>query len=222
MCPTDDLKGMLQSVADAERPPVDPTDDLARARAAARARARRRFRLGLTGATTAVVLTLGATLVLDRNPADPIDPDTATGGATGSATGSAAPDVDLVAEPFDATPYTFDLTPNGWSVQAQTEYAVTIAPDDGSASSKPADFRGKLVILFDGNAPDGRMLEHEGRRFWVGGDSSYTVLATKTRGDEPPGVVRIQYPDDAGWDLDSMVTFLASVHVGPGARRGLG
>ncbi len=78
------------------------------------------------------------------------------------------------------------------------------------------------IILFDGNRPSGRQLEHEGRLFWVSGDSGYTALATRTRDDEPAGVVRIQYPDGAGWDLDSMVAFLASVHVGPGARQGLG
>lgn len=211
MCPTDDLKQALRTVADVERPPVDPAADLARARDAASTRARRRFRLGLTGATTAAVLAVGVTLVVDPTPSRP------------DAAGSTAPGVELVAEPFAATPYTFDLTPSGWSVQSRSPYAVTIAPDDGSASSNHADFRGKLVIMFDGNRPTGRRLEHGGRPFWVSGDSGYTSLATRTSGgDEPAGVVRIQYPDDAGWDLDSMVAFLASVHVGPGARRSIG
>ena len=62
----------------------------------------------------------------------------------------------------------------------------------------------------------------EGSQVVVAGDSDYTVLATRTTGAEPPGVVRIQYPADAGWDLDSMAAFLASVHVGPGARHGHG
>lgn len=208
MCPADDLKRALRTVADAERPGVDPADDLARAHTASRARTRRRFRLGLTGATTAVVLAIGASLAVDRSP---------SGTQTPTATG-----VELVAEPFEAAPYTFDLTPTGWSVQAQRPSAVTIVPDDGSTSSNPDDFRGKLVILFDANPPGGRQLEHDGRRFWVAGDSSYTTLATRSRGDEPRGVVRIQYPDGAGWDRDSMVAFLASVHVGPGARHGHG
>ncbi len=47
-------------------------------------------------------------------------------------------------------------------------------------------------------------------------------MATRTRGDEPTGVVRIQYPRDAGWDEDSMLAFLASVHVGDSARLGVG
>jgi hypothetical protein len=204
----DDLKRALQTVADAERPEADPGADLARARAAAGVRSRRRFRLGLTGVTAVAVLAIGATAVVDP------EPDRA--GVTASS------GVELVAEPFAAAPYTFDLTPAGWSVQAQRPTAVTIAPDDGSTSSNPDDFRGKLVILFDTNRPTGQALEHDGRAFWVSGDSGYTVLATRTRGAEPAGVVRIQYPDGAGWDRESMVAFLASVHVGPGARHGLG
>ena len=98
----------------------------------------------------------------------------------------------------------------------------TIVPDDGSTSSDPNVFVGKLVIMFDANPPDGRVVDHDGRRFWVSGDSGYTTLATRTEGDEPDGVVRIQYPTGAGWDESSMVDFLGSVHVGPGARQGLG
>lgn len=207
MCPTDDLRHALESVADAERVPVDPAADLARARAAAGARTRRRFRIGLTGLTTAAVVAVGAALVADRAPSDEATPTA---------------DVELVAEPFEATPYTFDLTPEGWSVQAQRPSAVTIGPDDRSTSSNPDDFRGKLVILFDTNQPTGRELHFDKRTFWVSSNSDYTTLATITRGDEPPGVVRIQYPTGTGWDLKSMVAFLGSVHVGPGAQWGLG
>lgn len=206
MCPADDVRRALESIAGADRPEADPVDDLVRARAAARTRTRRRFRLGLTGAATAVVLAVGATVVLDDSPG-PVAP---TAG------------VELVGEPFAATPYTFDLTPTGWSVQAQNPYAVTIVPDDGSTSSDPDVFAGKLVITFDANRPTGRVLDHDGRRFWVSGDSGYTSLATRSRDGEPAGVVHIQYPTGAGWDESSMVAFLASVHVGPGARRGHG
>jgi hypothetical protein len=211
MSPTHDLKRALRSAADTDRPEVDPADDLTRAVAAARARTRRRFRVGLAGMASAAVLTVGAVAVLDREPADPgvAAPRTATG-------------VELVSEQFEATPYTFDLTPTGWSVQAQNPYAVTIVPDDGSTSSYPDVFVGKLVIMFDANRPTGRALEHDGRRFWVTGDSGYTTLATRSRDGEPAGVVRIQYPTGAGWDEPSMVAFLASVHVGPGARHGVG
>lgn len=203
MAPDDDLARALRSVADAARPDVDPADDLVRARAAARRRTRRRFRTGLTVVSSAVVLALGVSTLLPEEP-----PERAG--------------VSLVAERLDATPYTFDLTPEDWSVQAQRPSAVTIAPDDGSTSSNPDDFRGKLVILFDTNRPSGRELHVGGRDFWLSSSADYTTLATLTRGDEPPGVVRIQYPDDTGWDLTAMVAFLGSVHVGPGARHGFG
>jgi len=98
MDPHDALTRALQSVADVERREVDPADDLARARSASRRRTRRRLRLGLTGVTAAVVLGLGASALL---PADRVE----------------SPGVELVAERFEATPYTFDLTPRGWSVQ---------------------------------------------------------------------------------------------------------
>lgn len=221
MSPTHDLKRALQSAAESDRAAVDPADDLARAVSAARARTRRRFRVGLAGVASVAVLGVGAAVVLDRQPTEPAV--TAPGAGTPNAgTPSAAAGVELVSETFEATPYTFDLTPQGWAVQGQRPSTVTIAPTDGSVSDHPDDFVGKLVIMFDANRPSGRMLHHEGRRFWVTGDSGYTTLATLTRGDEPAGVVRIQYPDGAGWDEDSMVAFLASVHVGPGARHGLG
>ena len=62
-----------------------------------------------------------------------------------------------------------------------------------------------------------------GRSFWVsdqGGD--ITTVSTRTVDGEPAGMVRIQYPSDAGWTHDTMLGFLAGVHVGPGARPGLG
>ncbi|GAB2459743.1 hypothetical protein GCM10027062_44240 [Nocardioides hungaricus] len=207
MRPADDLRSALRSVADVERAPSDPAADLARARSAAAARTRRRLRLALGGVATAAVLAAGAGVVLDSSAPVP-DPVTAQ--------------VRLVAEPFEAAPYTFGLTPEGWSVQDSRPTAVTIVPDDGSTSDDPSDFEGKLVILFDANPPAGRALERGSRTFWVVGDSGYTSLATRTRPGEPAGVVRIQYPVGTGWDLDSMVAFLASVEVGPGARRGVG
>lgn len=201
---TDDLKRALHTVAGADRPTADPAADLARARTAARARSRRRFRLALSGVTAAVVLAVGAAVALDQRP------------------GEEPAGVQLVAEPFEAAPYTFDLTPEGWSVQAQQPTAVTIVPDDGSVSDEPNDFVGKLVILFDTNEPDGQLVDRDGRQFWVSSSSDYTTVATRSRDGEPVGVVRIQYPSDTGWDQDAMVSFLGSVHVGPGARHGVG
>jgi hypothetical protein len=215
-----DLRRVLGLVVEADRPAVDPSTDLARARAAASVRNRRRFRTGL-GALTAVVLLGAGSLALANDPNAPDDP----------AAPSAAPEpgVRLVLETLDATPYTFDLTPQGWSVQGQRPSAVTIAPDDGSTSENPDDFRGKLVILFDDNpVVPGRgvaldsAVEHDGRLFWVSDSDDYTTVSTETLRAEPDGVVRIQYPRDAGWDDDTMVRFLASVHVGPLAQHGLG
>ncbi|WP_028645409.1 hypothetical protein [Nocardioides sp. URHA0020] len=203
MSPSHDLTRALQAAAETGRPAVDPGADLARARHAMHARARRRVRTGLVGVAAAAVLAVGTVAVLDRSATDPAG-------------------VELVAQRFEATPYTFDLTPQGWSVQAQQPWAVTIVPDDGSTSEDPDVFVGKLVIMFDANRPDGRVVDHDGRRFWVSGDSGYTTLATRTRAGEPSGVVRIQYPADAGWDERSMVDFLASVHVGAGAQQGSG
>lgn len=206
-----DVKHALATVVDQEWSPADPHADLARARAAAGVRLRRRFRLGLSALATAAVLGVASVAVLDDSPSAPAvstEPD--DGG------------VRLVAEQFDATPYTFDLTPAGWSVQGQRPQSVTIAPDDGSTSSHPDDFRGKLVILFDTNPPDGRPVTHDDREFWVRDDSGYTTVATRTVPGEPGGVVRIQYPGDTGWDLDSMLDFLGSVHVGPLAQHGFG
>ena len=130
--------------------------------------------------------------------------------------------VRLVAGTLDADPYTFGLVPEGWSVQGQNPYTVTIAPDDGSTSEHPDDFRGKLVIMFDQNPPDGARVTRDGRHFWLRDGSDYVTVATLTRGDEPPGVVRVQYPVDAGWSESTMLAFLGSVRVGPGALPGQG
>lgn len=204
-----DIKDVLGLAAETDCPVPTPTDDLARAQGAARARTRRRFRAGLAGLAVASVLGVGAATVLDD--ADQQTSQVSPGG------------VELVAQQLDAAPYTFDLTPRGWSVQGQRPQAVTIAPDDGSTSKEPDDFVGKLVIMFDANPPSGDAVELDGRTFWVSDSGAgYTTMATRTRGDEPAGVVRIQYPRDAGWDEDSMLAFLASVHVGDSARLGVG
>jgi len=215
--PRPGLKQILDLAADGPDRTVDPVEDLARARHALAARRRRRFRGSAAVATMAVIATLGVASLVKDDAAPPPAPE-----ASEPALGG----VDLVAARFDAAPYAFDLTPNGWSVQGQTREAVTIAPDDGSTSAEPLDFSGKLVILFDTNPLTGRPVEQAGRRFWVHeeatNDGGYTVVSTPTGAGEPVGVVRIQYPDGAGWDLDSMVRFLGSVHVGPQARPGRG
>jgi hypothetical protein len=202
-----DLKRLLEVAAETTPGVVDPAADLARARRARRARTVGRIRVGVATIAIAVVVAVGLT----RTGTTPHHQDPV-----------AASPVRLVAASFEADPYTFDLTPTGWHVQAQNPYAVTNVPDDGSTSGSPDVFVGKLVILFDQNPLGGGCVESDGRQFCLRTDSEYTTISTPTRADEPPGVVRIQYPDDAGWTRASMLAFLGSVHVGPGALPGLG
>jgi len=208
-----DVKQLLEVAATLPRSSVDPADDLRRARASSRARTGRRLRLGSAGLALAAVVAVGlGEVATDPGPSGPGP----------SASPEAFADVRLVAGELDADPYTFAMVPQGWSVQSQNPYAVTIAPDDGTTSASPDDFRGKLVILFDQNPPNGDYVSNDGRDFWISVSSDYVTVATVTRGDEPPGVVRIQYPADAGWSHASMLEFLGSVHVGPGALPGQG
>ncbi len=189
----------------------DPHEDLARARRAQRSRTRGRFRLGLGALALALVAGVGVHGALDR-AASP----------SGRTSSVDADSIELLATTFDAKPYSFDLTPRGWSVQSQSPYAVTIVPDDGSTSPDPDVFVGKLVITFDHNPVGTQLLAGGGRRVWIHTDSGYTTLSMTTAAGEPAGVVRIQYPDHAGWDRTAMARFLRSVHVGPGAKASLG
>ncbi|HEX4472992.1 MAG TPA: hypothetical protein VH085_13555 [Nocardioides sp.] len=188
-----------------------PHQDLAHARTALRNRSRRRLRLGLGALALVMVAGVGVTGVLSR---DGRTEDTTTSAGPGS--------IDLLAMTLHARPYSFDLTPKGWSVQARNPYFVTIVPDDGSASTDPDVFIGKLVITFDHNAPGGQPYGGSGRKVWFHVDSDYTTLSMRTSRGEPAGMVRIQYPDRAGWQRPTMVRFLRSVHVGAGARPSLG
>lgn len=208
---TENLKDLLGLAAGREPDSVDVRADLDRARAARRARSIRRLRVGTAGLAVAAIAAVGVTQVVtgvDR-------PET-------SSAVEAVADVRLVSEQFDATPYTFDLTPKGWHLQSQTAFAVTIAPDDGSTSEEPDDFQGKLVILFDENPLTGEMVLDQGREFWIDGNSGYSSIAVRTRGDEPRGIVRVQYPNGSGWTRATMLRFLGSVHVGEGAQLGHG
>lgn len=208
---TENLRELLELAVGDVPGTGDVRADLKRAQAARRARSLRRLRVGTAGLAIAAVAAVGVTQAVTG--AERSDTSTAAEVAT---------DVQLVSEQFDATPYTFDLTPAGWHVQSQNSFRVTIAPDDGSTTEEPDDFRGKLVILFDENPPSGKRLVEQGREFWIGGDSGYVTIAVRTRGDEPGGMVRVQYPADSGWTLSTMLRFLGTVHVGEGAQPGLG
>jgi hypothetical protein len=205
------IKRALGQVLPDSTPVTDPYDDLARARSALRARSRRRLRLGLGALALVVVAGGGVAAALERTA----EPD-------GSAPAVASARIHLVAMRLDAKPYSFDLTPNGWSVQAQNAYFVTIVPDDGSAPADPDVFIGKLVITYDHEPFRGRLAAGGARPVRIGTGSGYTTLSMRTAAGEPAGVVRIQYPDHAGWDRSAMVRFVRSVHVGAGAKPSLG
>lgn len=215
-----DLHRLLDDAAATDASPAAPADDLGRARAALVRRRRRTWSGGLVGLAATAVIGVGLTAALSDPPSDP--GPTATGSAAPAPT-SAAGDVRLVAQTFEAGPYTFDQAPEGWVVENVGPFGVTISPDDGSVDPDPDVFTGKLVIMFDGNPiGGGPTVPYDGRTFAVTGDSGYTTISTATLPGEPAGVVRVQFPDDAGWTQDLMLEFLAHVEVGAGAQKGVG
>jgi len=209
-----DLNTLLERAAGPAAAPVDAGTDLTRGHRALARRRRRRAATGLVGVAAAGVVGVG----IGRFAADDARPVPAVGVDHGDrSTG-----VSLLAQPFEAGPYTFDATPEGWEVQGANPTAVTIAPV-GFPDQEPLSFVGKLVILFDGNPlGGGEQVELDGRAFRVSASEDNTTIATRTRPDEPAGVVRIQYPSDAGWTRETMLDFLAGVHVGSGAQQGVG
>jgi hypothetical protein len=205
------VKRALERALPESAQPGDPHEDLAHARTALRTRTR--HRLGLGAGALALVLIAGVGVAGAFSTAGrPDDREPSAGTAR----------IHLVSATLKAKPYSFGLTPTGWSVQSQSPYAVTIAPDDGSVSSDPDVFVGKLVITFEQNPPPGHLFGGNGRPVWIHVDSHYTTMSTRTTAGEPGGIVRIQYPDDAGWERPTMLRFLRSVHVGPGAKPALG
>ena len=209
-----DLNSLLERAAGPTGAPVDAHADLTRGHRALSRTRRRRGALGLVGVAAAGVVGVGIARVTD--PGGDVAADKTQTHHPVKGTG-----ITFLAQPFEAGPYTFDQTPVGWEVQGAYPQGVTIAPV-GFPDQEPLSFVGKLVILFDGNPLSGEKLQRDGRTFWVHGDSGYTTIATPTRPGEPTGNVLIQFPDDTGWTRDTMLTFLASVHVGPGAQQGVG
>ena len=208
-----DLNTLLERAAGPTAAPVDAHADLTRGhRALARTR-RRRGAVGLLGVAAAGVVGVGITRITEPD-GDVAADKTQTHHQKGTG-------ITFLAQPFEAGPYTFDQTPEGWEVQGAYPTGVTIAPI-GFPDQEPLSFVGKLVILFDANPLSGEQVQRNGRTFWVHGDSGYTTIATPTLPGEPTGNVLIQFPDDTGWTRDTMLTFLASVHVGPGAQQGVG
>jgi hypothetical protein len=210
-----DLNTLLERAAGPSAALVDAHADLTRGHRALTRTRRRRGALGLVGVAAAGVVGVG--IVRFTEPDGDVAADkTQTHHQKGTGTG-----ISFLAQPFEAGPYTFDQTPVGWEVQGAYPQGVTIAPV-GFPDQEPSSFVGKLVILFDGNPLSGEQVQRDGRTFWVRGDSGYTTIATPTLPGEPTGNVLVQFPDDTGWTRDTMLTFLASVHVGPGAQQGVG
>jgi hypothetical protein len=208
-----DLTTLLDRAA-GDTPAIDADADLRRGRHALSRTRRRRSAIGLAGVAAAGVVGVTAS----RN----LGSDDGPTAAVESADSGAADRISFLAQPLEAGPYTFDTTPEGWEVQGADDSSVTIAPV-GFADQDPTSFVGKLTILFDANPLFGKQVEQDGRTFWVNtSNPGTTVVATPSLPGEPTGHVLIQVPDSAGWDQDAMLTFLGSVHVGPGAQAGVG
>lgn len=210
------LTDLLDLAAGPDDPgPAHATEDLRRGHRALRAGRARLLSTAAAGVTVAGL----AAYAVTSGPADPGQRRDER--PTASASSSPGQGIRLVSQPLEAGPYTFGSTPEGWHVQDVNPFGVVIVPETG-VSSDPDDFAGKLVVMFDRNPVSGEQVTYQGRDFWVRGDAGYTTILTRTRGDEPPGVVSVQFPDDAGWTHDLMLEFLSTVHVNDTARPGLG
>lgn len=218
-----DLRDLLdRASADAGDPTPGGTHaaaDLARGRTALRRR--RTLRTGLVGLAAAAVVAAGVggtALLGDAPTSDPSVIGASTGPTDGLESNTA---IRLVAAQLDAGPYTIGKVPDGWKVQGESPYAVTIAPTDGSVDTNPDSFVGKLVVLYDQNPISGTKIAFNGRVFHQRGDSGHTSISVETRDGEPEGVVTVQYPDDT-WPRELMLEFADAVVVNDSAQPGVG
>ncbi|HET6153263.1 MAG TPA: hypothetical protein VFE15_09905 [Marmoricola sp.] len=221
-----DLNHLLDRLAD-NAGPTDPAADIERGRVALKTRRRRNYRIGVAGFASVAILSVGMTAVVTADRSGPSQPAATTQPSGG---------IRLSSAHLAAGPYTFDTSPEGWAVESIRPDAVTIAPQDGSVSTNPNVYTGKLVILFDSNPlGNGNTVTFDGRDFTVrhesastsplrpgNGSADSTTISTRTRAGEPDGVVRIQFPGSSGWTQAQMLRFLASVHVGSSAQHSLG
>jgi len=209
-----DLNTLLDRAAGSVTAPVDARADLTRGHRALSRTRRRRSAMGLLGVAAAGVAGVGIVRHEGANDGPPQAVE--RHGADGRQVG-----ISFLAQPLKAGPYTFDDTPEGWEVQGVTPSSVTIAPV-GAANQDPSWFVGKLVIMLDANPLTGEQVVQGGRTFWIHGSSGYTMIATPTLAGEPAGNVMIQFPDDTGWTRETMLQFLAGVHVGDEAQPSVG
>lgn len=207
----------------AETPASSSVDaDLARAREAHEHRRRVRASWITGAATLSAIAVVGGLLIAGQNddsreatrPPASQSPSSDRRAESGVLT--------LVSDEVDAGPYTFGQVPDGWDLQAEGPFSVTFTPPGGGVSSNGDDFVGKLVVMYDQNALGNDVLQFGGRDYTVHGDSGYTTISTPTLAGQPDGVVRVQYPDSAGWSDDTLREFLYSVTVNDSARPGVG
>lgn len=213
-----DLHDLLDQASGAESQPTPVADDLARARTALRRR-----RVGRTGvasvAAAAVIAGAFGVSSLAGTSAEPGGREIANGPSTSTAPANAS-DIKLVASELEAGPYIFGKVPEGWAVQG--EDPVVIAPTDGSVSDEPYDFQGKLLISYELNpVGPGEKVTWGGTTYTVRGDSGYRSIVRPTSGDEPDGIVVVQYPDKE-WTQELMLEFAAAVKVTDRATAGVG
>jgi hypothetical protein len=206
-----DLTELLDRATDLGETPIPITDDLARARAALRRQRRQRGLVALGSACAITVLAgVAGPAVIDRD-AEP--------SATVTEDGEA--DSALFGANESAGPYTFGKLPKGWEIQGAYPQGVTIAPF-GFEDQEPLSFVRKLVIMYDQNPLTGDRTTYNGREFFSSRGANHTTVRVRTRAGEPEGVVSVQYPDSAGWSVETMIEFLDGVRVNESARPGLG
>jgi hypothetical protein len=212
-----DLHDLFRRASEADAQPIPVNDDLARARSALRRR-----RTWRTGAASLAAVAVVAGSVGVSNLVGGTAPD-GTGIASRPSSGpkSADPsDIRLVASDLEVGPYLLGKIPDGWAAQADDP--VVIAPTDGSVSADPNDFRGKLVVMYERNPiGPGDTVTWDDKSFKMRGDSGYRSIVRRTGGDEPEGIVVVQYPEKE-WTQELMLEFASAVKVTDKATAGVG
>jgi hypothetical protein len=199
-----DLATLLDLAAGpADAHPGNPQHDLRRGHRALQRTRVRRSAAGLVGVAAAGVLGVGLVRHGDERTGVPV-----------------AVDVQQH-DPIETTGFVLTSLPVGWRVSGETPDSVTLS-GPGTPSSGADVFTGKITVLYDENAASGTRFQVGARDFWVGGDSGYTTVSAFTRTGEPRGMVRVQYPDDAGWTREQAADFLSGVRVLDAARPGVG
>lgn len=217
-----DLNELLAKASEGDDSTSASVDaDLARARAAYDGRRRLRATWITGAATFGVVAVVGASILVGNAGSDDVAVEPPATQKSTTDRGSSG-DLRLVSSDAEAGPYSFGQVPDGWDFEAEGPFSVTFTPPGGGVNNSPDNFVGKLVVMYDQNRFGGDVQESGGREYTVGGDSGYSTISTPTLPGQPDGVVRVQYPDSAGWSDDTLREFLFSVTVNEGARPGVG